>query len=54
MKDRIVKETLDELMIYFSNISRQLSFPEIIIPVGVIMRKFKKHTTNSSYRKNVA
>jgi hypothetical protein len=42
------------LTIYFSNNSRQLSFPEIIIPLGVLLRKFKKNTTNSTYRKNVA
>jgi hypothetical protein len=54
MKDRIVKEIIDELTIYYSNNSRQLSFPEIIIPLGVLLRKFKKNTTNSSYRKIVA
>lgn len=54
MKDRIVKETIDELTIYFSNCSRQLSFPELVIPIGVLLRKFKKNTTNSSYRKIIA
>jgi len=54
MKDRIVKEIIDELTIYYANNSRSLSFPEIIIPIGVLLRKFKKHTTNSVYRKSVA
>lgn len=54
MKDRIVKEIIEELSIYFANSSRHISFPELVIPVGVVLRKFKKHTTNSNYRKIVA
>jgi hypothetical protein len=54
MKDRIVKETLEELMIYFAHNSRNMSYPEMIVPIGVIMRRFKKHTKNGNYRKNVA
>ena len=54
MKDRIVKEILEELTIYYANNSRSISFPEMIVPVGVLLRKFKKHTTNSGYRKIVA
>lgn len=54
MKDRIVKEILDELTIYYANNSRSLSFPEMVVPLGVLLRKFKKNTTNSGYRKTVA
>lgn len=54
MKDRIVKEIIDELTIYFANNSKSISFPEMVVPMGVLMRKFKKHTTNSGYRKLVA
>jgi hypothetical protein len=54
MKDRIVKEIIEELTIYYANNSRLISFPELIIPLGVILRKFKKHTPNSTYRKIVA
>lgn len=54
MKDRIVKEVLEELTTYFANSSRHVSFPELILPVGVVLRKFKKHTTSSNYRKIVA
>mmetsp|Transcript_25836 Transcript_25836/g.25111 ORF Transcript_25836/g.25111 Transcript_25836/m.25111 type:complete len:123 (+) Transcript_25836:256-624(+) len=54
MKDRVVRETLEELSIYFGNLGRSLSFPEMIVPVGVVLRKFKKNTTNASYRKVVA
>ena len=54
MKDRILRETLDELTIYFANTSRSIGYPELIVPVGVVLRKFKKNTTNSNYRKIVA
>jgi hypothetical protein len=42
MKDRIVKETMEELTIYYASNSRSLSFPEMIVPLGVMLRKFKK------------
>ena len=54
MKDKIVREIIDELTIYYAHNSRLLSFPEMIVPVGVLLRKFKKNTTNSNYRKIVA
>mmetsp|Transcript_6467 Transcript_6467/g.4865 ORF Transcript_6467/g.4865 Transcript_6467/m.4865 type:complete len:88 (+) Transcript_6467:689-952(+) len=54
MKDRIVRESIDELIIYLGNLSRSMSFPEMIVPIGVVLRKFKKHTANASHRKVVA
>lgn len=54
MKDRMVKESIEELTIYFANNSRSISFPEMTVPVGVILRKFKKNTKNNNYRKIVA
>jgi hypothetical protein len=54
MKDRIVRETLDELTMYYANNSYCISFPEMIVPIGVLLRKFKKNTRNNTYRKNVA
>ena len=54
MKDRIVKETMEDLTIYYASNSRSLSFPEMIVPLGVMLRKFKKQTTNGGYRKIVA
>lgn len=54
MKDRIVKEIIEELTIYYAHNSRVISFPELIIPIGVLLRKFKKHTPNGNYRKIVA
>lgn len=54
MKDRIVRETIEELTIYFAHNSRSMSYPEMIVPIGVILRKFKKNTKNNNYRKIVA
>ncbi len=54
MKDRIVKESLEELTVYFGNNARSISFPELIVPIGVVLRKFKKNTKNANYRKVIA
>ncbi len=54
MKDRIVRETIEELTIYFAHNSRSMSYPEMIVPIGVILRKFKKNAKNNNYRKLVA
>jgi len=53
IKDRIVKETLEALTLYFAANALSLSFPEIIIPTTVILRKFKKNCNNNSYKKSV-
>ena len=47
MKERIVKESLEELMLYFAANSRSISFPEMILPAMNILRKFKKNSTNA-------
>lgn len=54
MKDRIVKEALEGLTQYFAANSTSLSFPELILPTCVILRKFKKNTNSSVYRKQIA
>ena len=41
------------MTLYFAANSTSLSFPELFVPTGVMLRKFKKNTTNSSYRKMV-
>ena len=51
MKDRIIKEALEALTIYFGANSACLSFPELFVPIGCMLRKFKKGVNNSSYRK---
>jgi hypothetical protein len=53
MKDRIVKETLDELVLYLAANSGSASFPEMAVPAASVLRKFKKGTGNQNYRKMV-
>jgi len=54
IKDKLVREAFDELTLYFSHLSRHVSFPEYMVPMGVFLRKFKKHCTNPAYCKTVA
>ena len=54
MKDKVVKEIIEELTIYYAANSRLISFPEVTVPIGVLLRKFKKNTHNGNYRKIVA
>lgn len=51
MKDRIVKEALEHLVIAMAANSRYICFPEMNIGMSLILRKFKKNTTNPNYRK---
>jgi hypothetical protein len=53
MKERIIKETLDELLLYLCANSRSISFPEMAVPISMILRKFKKNSGNANYRKLV-
>lgn len=53
MKDRIVQEALDELLLYYAANSRQIGFPEMVIGTQNILKKFKKSTKSSSYRQLV-
>lgn len=54
VKDRVVKEVIEELTIYYAANSRIIGFPEATVPIGVVLRKFKKLTHNGNYRKIVA
>ena len=54
VKDRVVREVIDELTIYYAANSRLISFPEAVVPLGVLLRRFKKLTHNGNYRKVVA
>ncbi len=54
VRDRIVKEVIEELTIYYAANSRNIGFPEATVPLGVVLRKFKKLTHNGNYRKIVA
>lgn len=53
MKDRIIKESLETLTMFFASNSKALSFPEMIVPTSVILRKFRKNSSNNAYRKTV-
>lgn len=43
VKDKIVKEAIEALTLYFSSNSTSMCFPELTVPVGVLLRKFKKN-----------
>lgn len=49
-----MKEVIEELTIYYAANSRIIGFPEATVPIGVVLRKFKKQTHNGNYRKIVA
>jgi hypothetical protein len=53
MKDRIIKDAIEALTLYLSANSASLSFPEMMVPITVLLAKFKKNTTNSGYRKSI-
>lgn len=53
VKDRIVKEALEALTMYFAANSASICFPELTVPAGIMLRKFKKNCNNGNYRKNV-
>ncbi len=46
MKDRIVKEAIEALTLYLAANSAMLAFPEIMVPISVMLAKFKKNTNN--------
>jgi hypothetical protein len=54
VKDRVVREVIEEMTIYQAANSRSIGFPETTVPIGVVLRKFKKQTHNGNYRKIVA
>jgi hypothetical protein len=54
VKDRVVRELVDELTVYLAANSRMIGFPEMTVAIGVVVRKFKKYTHNGNYRKIVA
>ena len=54
MKERILKESLEELMLYLAANSRAISFPEMTLAVSICLRKFKKVASNANYRKMVS
>ena len=53
MKDRIVKEAIESLTLYLAANSVVLSFPEMMVPICVMLAKFKKATNNQVFRKTI-
>ena len=53
MKDRIIKETLEELVLYVAANSNSVSFPEMAVPAELVLRKFKKNLGNQNYKKMI-
>ena len=45
-----MKESLEELMNYLSGTSMMIAFPEMIVPIDHILRKFRKGSTNNTHR----
>ena len=52
-KDRIIKESIEAMTVYLAANSSHLAFPEMFVPVGVILRKLKKQSRNGNYRKSI-
>jgi len=53
IKDRIIKESIEALTLFYGANSKTLSFPELVVPTCVVLRKFRKMTSNNAYRKTV-
>jgi nucleolar complex protein 2 len=53
IKDRIVKEALEALTSYLAANSDMMAFPELMVPITVMLAKFKKEITNGQFRKSI-
>lgn len=54
MKDRMIRETVEMLTLFFAANGKALSFPELLVAPMVSLRKFRKQCSNSGYRKVIA
>lgn len=52
-RDRIVKEVIETMSLYLAANSSSLAFPEIVVPITVLLKKFKKKTSSGIYKKSV-
>lgn len=54
-KEKIIKSTLEALVNYIQNpqISKNLCFPELILPILTILKSFNKNCENSKFSKIV-
>jgi nucleolar complex protein 2 len=53
VKDRMIRESIEALTLFLAANSKALAFPELIVPLSVVLRKFKKNCSNNSYRKMI-
>lgn len=52
-RDRVLKEIIESLTMYLAANGNSLAFPEMVVPISVLLRKFKKQVSNNNYRKSV-
>ena len=52
-KDRLIRETIQALTHYYAVNASVICLPEMLVPVSIYMRKFKKNVKNSNYRQTV-
>lgn len=48
-----MKEALEALTLYLAANSAMLAFPEMMVPISVMLAKFKKNTNNQVFRKSI-
>ena len=52
-RDRVLKEVIEAVTLYLAANGNCLAFPEIVVPITVLLKKFKKKTQNGNYKKGV-
>ena len=52
-RDKVVKEIIEALTLYLAANGNSLAFPELVVPITVLLRKFKKLAQNANYKKSV-
>ena len=52
-RDKVVKEIIEALTLYLAANGNSLAFPELVVPISILLRKFKKLTQNANYKKSV-
>ena len=52
-RDKVVKEIIEALTLYLAANGNSLAFPELVVPISILLRKFKKLASNANYKKSV-
>ena len=53
VRDRVVKDIMESLTLYLAANANSLAFPELVVPICVLLRKFKKQSGNANYKKSI-